>query len=204
MKILVLDDYMDHAKYAPSMQNLCAQIEKNCLAETESMIHEDFDLLFVRSKTHTFDAIIMSGSEALYSKPEDKAKFSKAIEATKEVQLPLLGICGGHQLIGMAYGEQVVNMGKSIKGYRDVEIIADDPLFDDLPRVISVTESHQEMVEHVPTGFELLANSEDTPIEAFRIPHRVLYGVQFHPERNDNEHPAGATVLRNFGRLVKR
>lgn len=204
MKILVLDDYMDHAKYAPSMQNLCAQIEKNCLAATDRAVYEDFDTLYVRSRIHQFDAIIMSGSEALYSRPEDKAKFLKAIEATKEVQLPLLGICGGHQLIGMAYGEHVVAMGKSIKGYRNVEVMTDDPLFDDLPKVISVTESHQEMVEHVPKGFELLANSEDTPIEAYRIPHQILYGIQFHPERNDNEHPAGATVLQNFGRLVKR
>jgi len=195
---------MDHAKYAPSMQNLCAQIEKNCLAATDRAVYEDFDTLYVRSRIHQFDAIIMSGSEALYSKPEDKAKFLKAIEATRDVELPLLGICGGHQIIGMAYGEHVVAMGKSIKGYRNVEVMTDDPLFDDLPKVISVTESHQEMVEHVPKGFELLANSEDTPIEAYRIPHQILYGIQFHPERNDNEHPAGATVLRNFGRLVKR
>lgn len=204
MKILVLDNYVDHAKFTPQMDNLCAQIEKNCLAETKRIVYEDFDVTYVRGKTSEFDAIIMSGSEALYSKSEDKGKFSKAIEATREVQVPLLGICGGHQLIGMAYGEQVVAMDKSIKGYRDVEVLIGDPLFEDLPRMISVTESHQEMVERVPKGFTLLARSEDTPIEAFRGSNRILYGIQFHPERNDGEHPAGATVLRNFGQMVKR
>ena len=95
-------------------------------------------------------------------------------------------------------------MGKSIKGYRDVEVLIGDPLFEGLPRMISVTESHQEMVERVPKGFALLARSEDTPIEAFRDPNRILYGIQFHPERNDDEHPAGATVLKNFGQIVRR
>ena len=204
MKILVLDNYVDHVRFAPSMQNLCDQIEKNCVAETKRIVYEDFDIKYVRSKTSEFDAIIMSGSEALYSQSEDKGKFSKAIEATGEVQVPLLGICGGHQLIGMAYGEQVVAMGEPIKGYMDVEVLIGDPLFEDLPRVISVTESHREMVEHIPKGFTLLARSEDTPIEAFRDPNRILYGIQFHPERNDGEHPAGATVLRNFGQMVKR
>ena len=101
MKILVLDNYVDHVGFAPSMQNLCNQIEKNCLAETKRIVYEDFDVKHVRGKTSEFDTIIMSGSEALYSKAEDKAKFSKAIETTGEVQVPLLGICGGHQLIGI-------------------------------------------------------------------------------------------------------
>ncbi len=204
MKILVLDNYVDHVRFAPSMQNLCDQIKKNCLAETKRIVFEDFDVKYIRDNISEFDAVIMSGSEALYSKTEDKGKFSKAIEATREARLPLLGICGGHQLIGMAYGEQIVAMGKSLKGYRDVETVTDDPLFDGLPKMISVTQSHQEMVERVPSGFRLLALSQDTSVEAFRDSNRILYGVQFHPERNDAEHPAGAVVLKNFGKLAKR
>jgi len=186
------------------MENLRAQVRKNCGAtELETVGYQDF-AEYVKSPKIDFDAVVMSGSEALYSTADDKAKFVKAIEATRVTDLPVLGICGGHQLIGMAYGERVVSIGKTIKSYRDVEVLTDDPLFEGLSRVISVLESHQEMVERVPRGFQLLARSDDTSIEAFRRSDRILYGIQFHPERNDAEHPAGATVLANFSRLVKQ
>lgn len=200
----MLNNYVDQVKYAPQMENLRAQVKKNCgAAELETVGYQDF-AEYVKSPKTNFDAVVMSGSEALYSKADDKAKFLKAIEATRVTDLPVLGIYGGHQLIGMAYEERVMSIGKTIKSYRDVEVLTDDPLFEGLSRVISVLESHQEMVERVPGGFQLLARSDDTSIEAFRKSDRILYGVQFHPERNDAEHPAGATVLANFGRLVKR
>jgi GMP synthase (glutamine-hydrolysing) len=204
VRILVLNNYVDQVKYTRQIQNLSAQVEKNCGAEVDTTVYQDFDAEFVKAKRAKFDAIVMSGSEALYSKDEDKAKFLGAIEATREIDFPLLGICGGHQLIGMAYGERVVGIGKVIKSYKNVELLTDDPLFEGLSKVVSVMESHQDMVERVPRGFQLLARSEDTSIEAFRKPNRVLYGVQFHPERNDAEHPAGAAVLVNFGRLVRQ
>ena len=203
MKILVLNNYADQTKFMPQMGTLCAQVGTNCQAEIETVGYQHFDIGYVRSRLPAFDAVVMSGSEALYSKPEDRSRFLRTIQATREIELPLLGICGGHQLIGMAYGEEVVAIGKSVKGYRDIEIVVDDPLFEGLPNVASVMQSHQEMVDRVPKGFMLLACSVDTSIEAFRDPNRVLYGVQFHPERNDSEHPAGAKILENFGRLVK-
>lgn len=203
MKMLVLNNYVDQLKFVPQMDTLRAQVETNCQAEIETVGYQHFDADYARNRLPAFDAVIMSGSEALYSKPEVRSKFLRTIRATREIKLPLLGICGGHQLIGMAYGEQVVAIGKSVKGYRDVEIVVNDPLFEDLSKATSLMQSHQEMVERVPKDFELLARSVDTPIEAFRGPNRVLYGVQFHPERNDSEHPAGAKILENFGRLVK-
>jgi len=195
---------VDQAKYTPQFERLCTQVKEKCNAEIERVVYQNFDLDYVKSKGTKFDAIIMSGSEALYSKLEDKAKFFKTIEATREIDIPLLGICGGHQLIGMAYGERVVNLGKVIKSYMDVDVLTDDPIFEGLPKVVSVMESHEEMVEKLPVGFKLLARSTDTLIEAFRKPNQIIYGLQFHPERNDKEHPAGAVVLANFGRLLKR
>ena len=204
MRFIVLNNYVDQVKFAPQMENLRAQVKSNCGAtEIETVGYQNFSE-YAKSRKADFDAVVMSGSEALYSKADDRSKFLGAIEATRIVDLPILGICGGHQLIGMAYGERVVSIDTTIKSYRNVEILNDDPLFEGLPKLISVMESHQEMVERAPRGFQLLARSDDTSVEAFRKSDRILYGVQFHPERNDAEHPAGATVLTNFGRLVKR
>jgi GMP synthase (glutamine-hydrolysing) len=204
LNILVLNNHVDQVKYAAQFEKLCVQVKENCGADVERGGYQEFDAEYVKTKRARFDAIVMSGSEALYSKPEQTARFLTAIKATRVIELPLLGICGGHQLIGMAYGEQVVNLGRTIKSYKDVDILIDDPIFEGLPRRVSVMESHEEMLQKIPVGFQLLAKSTDTFIEAFRKSNEILYGVQFHPERNDAEHPAGAAVLSNFGRLVKR
>jgi len=147
---------------------------------------------------------VLSGSEALYSKLEDRLKFQKAIEGTRSLTLPVLGICGGHQLLAMAYGENIVDMGRALRDYYEVEILADDLLFEGLERRVLVRESHREMVERLPKGFFLLAKSRDTPIEAMKHEKGIVYGVQFHPERHDEAHPAGGVILANFAKLAKR
>jgi GMP synthase-like glutamine amidotransferase len=164
----VLNNYVDQVKCAAQFEKLCVQVRTNCGADIERVGYREFDVEYVRTKSGRFDAIVMSGSEALYNKPEQKAGFLTAIEATRMIDLPLLGICGGHQLIGMAYGEQVVNLGKTIKSYKDVDILVNDLIFEGLPRTVSLMESHEEMVQKMLLGFQLLAESPDTAIEAFR------------------------------------
>lgn len=204
MRLLVVNNYVDQVKYAPQMDNLCGQVEKASGGSVERVSYEHFGPEFVQDHLGKFDAAVLSGSEALYSKPGDKLKFEKAIEATSLLRLPVLGICGGHQLLGMAYGEEVVNMGRPLRGYYEVEVLADDPLFKGLSGMIEVAESHQEMVERLPKGFLLLARSRETPIEAMKSETGIVYGVQFHPERNDESHPAGQAILANFARLAKK
>jgi len=204
MRILVVNNYMDQTKYAAAMDNLCARIQDASREPVGRVSYERFDPEFVRDQIGKFDAIVLSGSEALYSRPEDRLKFQKAIEGTRSLTLPVLGICGGHQLLAMAHGENIIDMGRGLRDYYEVEILVDDPLFDGLERRIMVRESHQEMVEHLPKGFLLLAKSRDTPIEAMKHERGIVYGVQFHPERHDEAHPAGGVILANFAKLVKR
>ena len=204
MRTLVVNDYVDQTKYAAQMDNLCAQVEKTSGGFTERVAYERFGPDFVQDQMGKFDAVVLSGSEALYSRPEDRSKFRKAIEGTRSLALPVLGICGGHQLLAMAYGENIIHMERVLRGYYEVKVLVDDPLFNSLDRSILVAESHQEMVERVPKGFSHLAKSRDTPIEAMKSEKGIAYGVQFHPERHDEAHPAGGVVLANFAKLVRK
>jgi GMP synthase (glutamine-hydrolysing) len=166
--------------------------------------YTDFGSEFVEKHTDKVDAVVLSGTEALLSKDSVQSAFRDTIKAVRLLNLPVLGICGGHQLIALAYGEKVLYMRQDLEGYREVEVLVEDPLFHELPATISVTESHEEMVDHVPRGFTLLARSPETPIEAIRSESDILYGVQFHPEFNDENHPAGKLILANFAKIVKR
>lgn len=68
-----------------------------------------------------------------------------------------------------------------------------------------IRQSHEEIVERVPKGYSKMAESPDTPIEAMRQTENLItYGVQFHPEIHDANHPAGKTILSNFARITNQ
>jgi len=204
LKILVVNNFVDQSKYAAAMDNLCSQLQKASQCSIDRISYDDFGPEFVERRLAGYDAVILSGSEALYSGAEERAKFARTVKGISLLRLPTLGICGGHQLLATAYGERIMNTGNLQQGYFEVGILAEDPLFEGLTSKIQVRESHWEIVENVPRRFSLLARSESTPIEAVKSEHSILYGVQFHPEVNDDAHPNGAAILRNFARIIKK
>jgi len=130
--------------------------------------------------------------------------YAQEYRLVRETEKPLLGICGGHQLIALALGGSVEPLGQVVKGYRRVRVLEPDPLFNGLSNEIMVLESHQNHVAKLPEGFKLLASSSDTRVEAMRSEKGLVYGVQFHPERHDEKHPDGREILKNFWLLAKK
>ena len=101
----------------------------------------------------------------------------------RDAGVPVLGICFGHQLLGYAFGGQVVRnpLGWEIGSF-DVEVPVEDPLFADLPATLRVNLVHQDMVASPPApDVRVLAGNPRTPIQALAVGDHVR-GVQFHPE----------------------
>jgi len=71
-------------------------------------------------------------------------------------------------------------------------------LFKNLTKEITVWHSHFDEVKELPKGFRRTASNEICPIQAMAHAERPLFGVQFHPELFDAEHPAGEKILENF------
>jgi GMP synthase (glutamine-hydrolysing) len=71
-------------------------------------------------------------------------------------------------------------------------------LFKGLPKEITVWHSHFDEVKELPRGFRATAANESCPIQAMEHNDRPLFGVQFHPELFDEQHPNGRKVLENF------
>lgn len=204
MHVLVVNNFVEHEKMVFWIEALRHAIHDELGWSMEVVRYTDFLPDFVERNQDKFDAAILSGSEALFSR--DSVKFRNAIETVRVLHLPVLGICAGLQLIALACNGRVVNMGQSLEGYYEVEVLGKDPLFDGLPQNIFVRQSHEEMIERVPRGFTLLAKSRETPIEAMKGAHadRIAYGVQFHPELHDEDHPAGRSILENFARIARQ
>jgi GMP synthase (glutamine-hydrolysing) len=114
-----------------------------------------------------------------------------------ELDVPVLGICLGMQVIADELGGRVG--GGEYGGYADVNVeILDeeDPLIGSLAPETRVWASHADEVKEVPEGFARTATSDVCGVEAMSDPERDLYGVQWHPEVAHTEE--GEEVFENF------
>jgi GMP synthase (glutamine-hydrolysing) len=114
-----------------------------------------------------------------------------------DLDIPILGICLGHQLLAAELGGEV--RSGEYGGYADVPVRIldpDDPLVGSLAPEVQTWASHGDEVVEVPPGFERTAESDICQVEAMSDTDRDLYGVQWHPEVAHTER--GKDVFENF------
>jgi len=160
-------------------------------------------------------ALLISGR----SKSLGKAKDSQFYDFIRTTQTPIIGFCGGCQMIGGAYGVKTVSMRKlkpdekdpnpkyfpgQFKewGFQPIEVLTDDPLFAGLPRPLVCRLAHAFKMADPPEGFQLLASTAECRVQGIKDPRRIVYGVQFHPEAYDDQHAHGRMLLENFFRIA--
>jgi len=133
----------------------------------------------------TLAGAIITGSHAMVTERRPWSEQTAAWLKSAVGQVPLLGICYGHQLLGHALGGAVADnpLGREM-GMVQVDFTpaaAADKLFNDLPTTITAPVSHQQSLRRLPEGAILLAHSAREPHQAFRY-GETTWGVQFHPE----------------------
>lgn len=157
------------------------------------------------------DAIILSGTlrDFDYYKPEILSDFTDFIRTTTT---PVLGICGGHQLVGLSFGARVVTLDSQEQSqrrdnrvteyqYRLIRIVEpQDPIFEEIDspqsrvwqdytkeaRILRVWQNHGLQLDQVPAGFTLLATSYlcRNQMMVKRSEGQLIYTVQFHLEKS--------------------
>jgi len=140
---------------------------------------------------HKPDGIILSGGPASVY---DDAAPRCAPEVFRS-GLPVLGICYGLQLIALELGGSIVPASQREYGPATAHVIKREGLFSGLPETIDVWMSHGDRVEHLPHGFESIAQTDNSPYAAFGNGSGMI-GIQFHPEVAHT--PLGGQILRNF------
>ncbi|MFB6104012.1 MAG: type 1 glutamine amidotransferase [Halobacteriaceae archaeon] len=126
------------------------------------------------------DAVVVTGSRSsVYWDDPWIESLTDRVARLVAADVPVLGVCYGHQVLADAVGGTVAAMEDYELGYREVHQVGDDPLFDGVPDPFLVFETHSDVVTDLPPGATLLAEN-DVGIQAFR--HGSAWGLQFHPE----------------------
>jgi GMP synthase (glutamine-hydrolysing) len=156
------------------------------------------DVTHQRMRELGITALILSGNAVGFEEYADDA-FAELNCIIREAAWPILGLCGGHQLIARAHGAPLGPMRRLrpdepeittlsgpgyLKewGFMPVDIIRDDPLFEGLGPSPEFLEVHYCEVKELPSGFQLLASTRDCRIQVMKRIDRPVYGTQFHPE----------------------
>ena len=108
---------------------------------------------------------------------------------------PILGICHGHQFIGVLYGSDLIINKQSEDGEHLVSIEEDNPLFAGYERSFKVEQHHKDSIT-LPEEFRLLASSMRCRVQAMVHQVRPIYTVQFHAENNPR-------IILNFAEIAK-
>ena len=150
------------------------------------------------------DALALKPSGVLLSPgpcDPDKAGICLELIKTAPTDLPILGVCLGHQAIGQVFGGRVVAAKSIMHGKTSPIIHEGDGVFAGLPSPFTATRYHSLTVELAQDG-PLLVNARTQDGEIMGLAHRSrpIHGVQFHPESIASEH--GHALLANFLRLT--
>ena len=111
--------------------------------------------------------------------------------------IPILGVCLGHQAICEVFGADIVHAPTIMHGKKDlINIDNHNPLFNGLNDKIVAARYHSLMATNVPDSLKVIATSRDGVIMGVKHKDKRIYGIQFHPESILT--PTGKIIIKNF------
>lgn len=145
------------------------------------------------------DGLILSGGAARVGLTGELGNCAEYLT----LEVPILGICAGHQFMAGYYGGQSQEAPNPEFGAATIELIdGGGELFTNTPNKQGVWESHNDEVITAPDGFKITAVSENCAIQAMENEEKNRFGLQFHPEVNDSEY--GGKIFENFVNVCLR
>lgn len=169
---------------------LIAECISNCQAEVK--IVKMFDSIDV---LNDFDAIVISGAPILLTKV-DASQYLNYFGFLKVYKGLVLGICFGHQILGMLSGAKIMSCIED-RTERNIKVWRDS-LFSGFQNKVLFREDHCESIT-LPNNYELIATSENCLVEGMKSSNGMKYGVQFHPESSGEN---GKLFFKNFLNLI--
>lgn len=165
------------------------------------LAEQDFDYVFfdhnqplILSEKTKIKGIIISGGKG---NPYEPLNLTTNFVALMNWDVPIIGFCLGHEIIGVAYRCRIRKLPKYQNKKEKVVITKpDDPIFEGLNSTeVKLVKKHSFHISHLSEHFENLAYSETCPNEIIKHKKKLIYGFQSHPEVSGTE---GLLMLTNF------
>lgn len=165
------------------------------------------DCHVVRNDKTTPEEVLAAKPQAIILSPgpcdPDKAGICLDLIKAAPDDMPIFGVCLGHQAIGQAFGGTIVRAEKIMHGKLSAISHQNDGIFESLPTPLNVTRYHSLTIapDSMPDCLEVTAQTDDGIIMAIQHKTRPIYGVQFHPESiaSVNGHHLLANFLTSAG-----
>nr|WP_199332560.1 aminodeoxychorismate synthase component I [Anabaena catenula] len=188
---MIIDNY---DSYTFNLYQLIAEVN----GEYPTVITNKF--VWDELKQWEFDNIVISPGPG---RPENPKDFGICLQTIQNAQVPLLGVCLGHQGLGHGYGGKVI-YAPEVRHGRVSEVYHNgSDLFAGIPSPFSVVRYHSLLVsDDLPDCLEKVAWTEDNLIMAMRHRSLPLWGVQFHPESICTQY--GHTLFENFKEITQK
>jgi anthranilate synthase/aminodeoxychorismate synthase-like glutamine amidotransferase len=128
----------------------------------------------------------------------DDAGISKSLIKHFYKEIPILGVCLGHQCIGEVFGAEIINSGIVVHGKTSLIYHDNKTIFKGLTNPFRAARYHSLIIKKssIPSIFEISATTEDDIVMGIRHKKYRLEGIQFHPESFLT--PSGIKILENF------
>ncbi len=145
------------------------------------------------------DGLVLSGGAARVGLTGELGNCGEYLD----LDIPILGICAGHQFMARFYGGDAGEAPRPEFGAASISLVdGGGLLFEGTPSGQTVWESHNDEVTRLPPGFKIVAHSDSCEIQGMENEALDRFGLQFHPEVNDTEF--GARIFENFVEICKR
>ena len=164
------------------------------------------EVIVIRNDTHTIDEIKSLDFDGIVLSPgpetPDKAGALMQVIDTFYLTKPILGVCLGHQALGVHFGVMLEQMDVPVHGKVSILNHTDHALFTSLPPTFEVCRYHSLVLSDFENEhLDIIAFSDDHKVMA--LSHKLLpiWGVQFHPEAILTQH--GIKMIENWHSMVK-
>jgi len=185
--ILLIDNY---DSFTHNLVDYFHQLGESC-----QIIQNDGSLEEVQIKD--FTAVVLSPGPGT---PDQAGKLMHWLKEF-ETQIPVLGICLGHQAICLHFGGKIKHAIKPMHGKISKIHCLDDNLFNQIPEYFNVVRYHSLICNPLPEELKMLAYTEENEPMAFKHSKLPIWGLQFHPEAALTEY--GLEILNNWLKVIK-
>lgn len=143
----------------------------------------------------SYSLIILSGSSK-FPVEENSHRLAREIELIQTTNVPVIGICLGHEIIAHTFGAKLEHFAEKHVGMTEVNVLSEHEMFQN-KETFAVYENHQYGVTECSPELEVLAKTNHA-IAVLKHKTKEIYGFQFHPEHHEDDQFGDEVFLKLF------